>query len=356
MKLFSKYNLGKLQLKNRVVMAPLTRSRATEANVPTDIMSIYYGQRAGAGLIITEGTSPSINGTGYPSIPGLYNKAQVEAWKNVTQTVHDKGSLIFTQIMHTGRISHPYNLVEGARIVAPSAVAVTQTKMFTRQAGDQAIPLAEEMSKQDIQDAIEEYVNAAKNAITAGFDGIELHAANGYLIEQFLSPVTNKRTDEYGGSTQNRIRFAVEVAEKVVQAIGAEHVGIRLSPYGVLGDMLPYPEATQTYTELAKELNRIGLLYVHVLDLSPLGMPPVPQEVKTQIRKEFKGTLILSGGYDKVKAEAAIAAGQADLIAFGRPFISNPNLVEKLQKDLELVQPDSSTFYTPGPKGYIDYV
>ena len=245
-KLFSSYLLGKAELKNRIVMAPMTRSRAI-GNIPNDLNATYYGQRSGAGLIITEGTSPSPNGLGYSRIPGVFSKEQVEGWKKVTTAVHTKGGKIFVQLMHTGRISHQLNLPKGALVLAPSAVKPAG-QMWTDSDGMQDFPTPKEMSSAELFRAKEEFVTASKNAIEAGFDGVELHGANGYLLEQFISPVSNQRTDNYGRSIENRCRFVIEVAEAVCAAIGKDKVGIRFSPYGVESEMPHYPKIDEKYT------------------------------------------------------------------------------------------------------------
>lgn len=351
--LFTPTTLGKLQLKNRIVMAPLTRSRAT-GNVPNALMEKYYALRADAGLLITEGTSPSPNGLGYARIPGLFADAQVQGWKKVNDAVHAKGGKIFVQLMHTGRVSHPANMQPGSKIVAPSAVALAG-EMWTDSNGMQAYPLPAEMSEADIASTIAEYAQAAKNAVAAGFDGIELHAANGYLIDQFLNTATNQRTDQWGGSVENRIRFAVEVAKASAAAIGADRIGMRISPYGVFNATVPDAKMDALYLRLVEELNAIGLVYIHVVDHSSMGAPEVSAELKAKLRANFKGKYILSGGYDAVRANADLDAQRGDLVAFGRPFISNPDLVSKLQSGAELTPPDMATFYTPGEKGYTDY-
>ncbi|QSE99060.1 alkene reductase [Fulvivirga lutea] len=353
--LFDSFKAGGLNLKNKIVMAPMTRSRATTDHIPTPIMADYYGQRSGAGLIITEGTSPSPNGVGYPRIPGLYNQPQVDAWKVITDRVHKEGSKIFLQIMHTGRISHPLNLPEGAEVLAPSAIPASNTKMYTDQEGEKNLPTPKEMTDEDIASAINEYVNSAKLAVAAGFDGVELHAANGYLLEQFINPGSNQRTDNYGGSVENRARFVIEVAEQTVEAIGKDKVGIRLSPGGAFNDIMPFEGQEETYKYLAEELGKIGLVYVHLVDHSSMGTPEVPKSLKETIRDAFGGTIIISGGYDKAKAEKDLADGLGHLVAFGRPFISNPDLPERMKEGAELADPDFSTFYTPGEKGYTDY-
>jgi N-ethylmaleimide reductase len=308
----------------------------------------------GPGLIITEGTSPSPNGLGYSRIPGLFNKEQVEGWKKVTGAVHNKEGKIFVQLMHTGRVSHPLNLPENAKIIAPSAIGL-KGNIWTDQKELQPYPVPQEMSIADIQHAIDEYVTSAKLAIEAGFDGVELHGANGYLIEQFINPSANRRTDEYGGSPENRIRFAIEIAEKTVNAIGKDKVGIRVSPYGAANDMEAYDSLEETYALLAYKLGKLGLVYIHVADHSAMGAPAVSDSVKQLIHDKFNGNVILSGGYNLEKAEKDLEERKGNLVAFGRPFISNPNFVEKIKTGAKLNDADMSTFYTPGEKGYTDY-
>jgi N-ethylmaleimide reductase len=353
-KLFTSYTLGKIKLQNRFVMSPMTRSRAI-GNIPNDLMAEYYGQRSGAGLIITEGIAPSPNGLGYSRIPGIFSAAQVEGWKKVTSSAHKGGAKIFAQFMHTGRISHSLNLPLGARVIAPSAVKPAG-QMWTDQKQLQDYPVPEEMSAKDLQNTKKEFLEASKNAVKAGFDGVELHGANGYLLEQFLSPVSNIRTDNYGGSIENRCRFVLEVAAEVAEAIGKEKTGIRLSPYGVASDMPIYPEIDAEYKYLAEKLDKLGIAYIHLVDHSAMGAPPVPAVLKKQIREIFKNTLILSGGYDIKRAGEDIEKGLGDLVAFGRPFINNPDLVERLKNGWPLSNElDFSLFYTPGEKGYTDY-
>jgi N-ethylmaleimide reductase len=351
--LFTPTQLGALSLKNRIVMAPLTRSRAI-GNVPNALMEQYYRLRAEAGLIITEGTSPSPNGLGYARIPGLFNKEQVQGWRRVTEGVHQAGGKIFVQLMHTGRVSHPANLPVGASILAPSAVAVPG-EMWTDADGMQPHPAPREMSEADIAQSIAEYAASAELAMQAGFDGVELHAANGYLIDQFLNTASNQRDDRWGGSIENRIRFAVEVATATANAIGAGRVGMRISPYGVFNAQVPDAEMDAVYLRLIDELNALGLLYIHIVDHSAMGAPEVSSELKAKIRAAFNGQYILSGGYDVARADADLDAQRGDLVAFGRPFISNPDLVSRLKSGRELVAPDFATFYTPGEKGYTDY-
>lgn len=353
--LFKTYDLNGLALQNRVVMAPMTRSRATQDHTPTDIMATYYGQRSGAGLIITEGTSPSPNGVGYPRIPGLYSPAQVDAWKKVTDAAHEGGAKIFLQIMHTGRVSHPLNMPDGAQVLSSSAVPAATTEMYTDQKGPQSLPIPKAMNQEEIDHAIAEHVKTAENAIEAGFDGVELHGANGYLIEQFINPHCNFRADKYGGSAMNRCRFAVEVAQAVVNAIGKDKVVIRLSPHGAFNDVSPFDGEEETYTHLAAECHKIGLSYIHLVDHSSMGTPGVPSSLTSAIKEFFSGTIILSGGYDLEKAEKDLAAGLGHLVAFARPYLANPDLVERFKKRADLNTPDYDTFYTPGEKGYTDY-
>ena len=353
-KLFSKYKMGKTDLQNRVVMAPMTRSRAT-GNIPNDFMAEYYGQRSGAGLIITEGTSPSPNGLGYTRIPGIFSSEQVEGWKKVTTAAHIGGAKIFLQLMHTGRIGHPFNLPEEARIIAPSAVRAAG-QIWTDKAQMQDFPVPSEMTPEEIASTKEEYMKASLNAIGAGFDGVELHGANGYLLEQFLSPVSNIRPDNYGGSVENRSRFVLEVAEAVATAIGRERTGIRLSPYGVSSDMSHYPEIDSTYRYLAEKLDKIDIAYIHLVDHSSMGAPQVPAGIKIAVRNRFRNTIIISGGYDLKRAESDLKDGLGDLVAFGRSFISNPDLVNRLRNNYPLSgKLDYTTFYTQGQRGYTDY-
>lgn len=351
--LFSKTTLGQLTLQNRLVMSPMTRSRAT-GNIPNELMAEYYAQRATAGLIVTEGTSPSPNGLGYARIPGIFSAAQVEGWQRVADAVHAQGAKIFVQLMHTGRVSHELNLPAGARVLAPSAVAAAG-EMYTDAEGMKPNAMPQEMTAADIRDAIGEFVQAAKNAVAAGCDGVELHAANGYLLEQFIRPNSNRRTDRYGGSIENRARFVLEVAEAAIVAIGKDKVGMRLSPFGVFNDMPLYDAMEAEYAWLAQQLNARGLVYIHLVDHSSMGAPPVPDSMKAAFRSAFKGTLILSGGYDAARAESDLAAGKCDLVAVGRPFLANPDLVERWKNGAALNAPDPGTFYTPGAKGYIDY-
>lgn len=352
--LFSEYKLGNITLQNRIVMAPMTRSRAI-GNIPNALMANYYGARATAGLIITEGVATSPNALGYARIPGLYSAEQITGWKTITDAVHAKGGKIFVQFMHTGRISHPLNLPAGAEVVSASAIAAANTPMWTDQESMQPLPTPRAVTTEEIPALIAEFVHAAKSAIEAGFDGIELHGANGYLLEQFLNAATNQRTDNYGGSFENRNRFVLEIAAAIATAIGKEKTAIRLSPFGVFNEIVPDATTQEQYTSLAKGLSEIGIVYIHLVDHTSMGAPAVPQTIKDAIRNEFSGTIILSGGYDIDRAEADLEEGRGELIAFGRPFISNPDFVERLAIGAELTPGDPNTFYTPGEKGYTDY-
>lgn len=353
-KLLTPFSDGSIELKNHIVMAPMTRCRAI-GNVPNELMAEYYKQRSGAGLIITEGTSPSPNGLGYARIPGIFNKQQVEGWRKVTSAVHQNGSKIIVQLMHTGRISDALNMPEGSQILAPTAVKAAG-QMWTDSKQMQDFPVPKAMTAEDLEKTKAEFVAAAKNAMEAGFDGVELHGANGYLLEQFLSPISNIRTDNYGGSIENRCRFVIEVVTAVAVAIGKEKTGIRLSPYGVASDMPHYPEIPETYNYLSEQLNKIGIEHIHIVDHSTMGAPAVPLEIKKQIRKNFKNTIILSGGYNKERAESDIESGLGNIVAFGRPFINNPDLVDRFKNDLALsADLKMDLFYSANEKGYTDY-
>jgi N-ethylmaleimide reductase len=352
--LFTPYTLGQITLQNRVVMAPMTRCRAL-GNVPNALMETYYAQRATAGLIISEGIAPSPNGLGYARMPGLFTDAQVAGWKRITDGVHGAGGKIFVQLMHCGRVSHAANMLPEARIVAPSAIA-SQGELWTDSLGQQALPVPAAMSEADIVQTIAEFVTAARRAIEAGFDGVELHAANGYLLDQFLNVASNQRTDQWGGSVENRLRFVLAVAKAAAAEIGAERIGMRIAPYGVFNSMTPDADTDALYAQLIQELNAIGLVYIHIVDHSAMGAPEVSPALKAMIRSTFNGSYILSGGYDTAaRANADLDAQRGDLVAFGRPFISNPDLVAKLRNDTPLTAPDFATFYSADEKGYTDY-
>jgi len=348
MTLFDPFRLGRIDLANRVVMAPMTRSRSI-GGVPGVLVRDYYAQRASAGLVVTEGIAPTPDGLGYARIPGLYAPEQTAAWADVTRAVHAAGGRIFAQLMHTGRIAHPLNQPAGARVLAPSAVRAEES-MYTDEAGPQPLPEPLAMTAEDLAEARRGFVRAARNAIDAGFDGVELHGANGYLLEQFLHPHSNRRTDAYGGSPERRARFVAEVVSETAEAIGADRVGIRLSPFSPFNDLPAHGEVLEGYTALAGSLR--GLAYVHLI----MSKDPGFREVARAVRRLHGGPTILNGGFDADRARAAIADGDADLVSFGRPFIANPDLVDRMRRGLPLASADPSTFYTPGPAGYVDYV
>ncbi len=358
MKLFSTCTVGAVKLQNRIVMAPMTRSRAT-GNLPNSLMATYYGQRSATGLIITEGTSPSPNGLGYARIPGAFSAEQTAGWQRIADAVHGGGARIFMQLMHCGRVGSKLNLPSAAELVAPSAIALGG-KIWTDSQGEQPYDLPREMTPKDIEQTIAEYALAARNAVAAGLDGVEVHSANGYLINQFLDPGSNQRSDTYGGDAARRNRFALDVTAAVIAEIGADRVGIRLSPYGVFNEMSgDYSGIVEQYVALAAAAGGLGLAYLHLVDHSAMGAPkPEPATVQAicqAFRAAGDGTVILSGGYDAERAEADLQSGAADLIAFGRPFIANPDLVARLQSGKELAVPDQATFYSPGEAGYTDY-
>jgi N-ethylmaleimide reductase len=352
--LFDPFFARTLKLASHTVMSPMTRCRATPEHTPTPLMATYYGQRASAGLIVTEGTSPSPNGLGYARIPGLFNAEQAQAWKAVTAAVHAKGSKIFVQLMHTGRASHLANMPAGTAVLSSTDVTLPG-EQYTDAHGMQPYSPPRAMSEADIANAVAEHVASAQYALDAGFDGIELHGANGYLIEQFLNPNVNARTDTWGGSIENRNRFALEIVRQTIAAIGADRVGIRLSPYGVFNATGAFPEVEAQYFALARGLSEAGALYLHLVDHSAMGAPPLPPEFKLQLRAAFKGVFILAGGFDAATGEQALQDRRGDLIAYGRPFLANPDLVARMKQGAALNTPDMGTFYTPGEKGYTDY-
>jgi N-ethylmaleimide reductase len=350
---FSPYALGPLKLKNRMVMAPLTRSRAEANNVPSSMAVTYYSQRASAGLIITEATQASAGGQGYVSTPGIYNEEQIAAWKKITDAVHQRGGLIFVQLWHVGRISHPV-FRNGELPVAPSAVAPRGVQTYTDQ-GFQDIPTPRALETAEIPDIIEEFRQAAINAKTAGFDGIEIHGANGYLLDQFLEDSTNQRTDEYGGSVENRARLLFEVISAITEVWDSNRVGVRLSPGGTFNDMCDsHPQ--QTFGYVVKRLATLNLAYLHLVEPSPpQGEHPMPDLSARYFRPLYPGTLVVAGGYTHEKADAVLQEGLADLVAFGQLFIANPDLPERFKRNAPLNPPDRSSFYGGTDKGYIDY-
>ncbi len=352
--LFQPTRIGDIEVANRIVMAPLTRSRADEAkgDIPGSTMNVdYYRQRSGAGLIISEGTQVSPVGKGYMATPGIYSDAQVEGWKPITQAVHDAGSKIIAQIWHVGRITHP-DLTGGAHPVAPSAIQ-PKVVAYTHN-GKVDVPVPHALTTAEIKDVVQQFRQAAANAKRAGFDGVEIHGANGYLVDQFIRDGANQRTDEYGGSIENRCRFALEVVDACVAEIGAGRVGIRLSPLTPFNDLADSnPQAVFGY--LVEELNKRGIAFIHFIEGATGGPRDVPGFDYAAARQAFKGTYIANNGYDRQMAIDTIESGKADAIAFGGLFISNPDLVERLKLDAALNTPNPSTFYTPGPVGYTDY-
>lgn len=352
--LFAPYTMGPHHLANRIVMNPMTRCRADADGVPTPIMATYYAQRATAGMIITEGIAPSANGRGYARQPGLWSAAQIAGWKPVTAAVKAQGGVIFAQVMHTGRVSHPANMPAGGRIIAPSALALAG-QMYSDAEGMQDYPVPSEMTLADIAATKAEFVTAAKDAIAAGFDGIELHGANGYLLEQFLSPHTNQRCDAYGGSVANRIKFVVEVATEVAAAISGDKVGIRLSPYGMASGMTPYPEVDETYLALTKALAEAGLIYLHIANHAAMGNPPIPADLLKSLRAAWPRTFFLGGSFDLASGQAAVDAGDSDLVGIGRAFIANPDLVARMKNGTPLAAMNPDALYSHGPAGYSDY-
>ncbi|HLO49884.1 MAG TPA: alkene reductase [Kamptonema sp.] len=352
--LLSPVKVGPYSLPNRVVMAPLTRNRAGEGNVPGTLNATYYHQRAGAGLIITEASQIAPQGLGYPQTPGIYSPEQVEGWRLITEAVHDRGGHIFLQLWHVGRISHPDLQPDGALPVAPSAIAPEgEASTFS---GPKPFVTPRALETDEIPGIIELYRSAAQNAIAAGFDGVEIHSANGYLLDQFLQDNTNHRTDAYGGSFENRARLLLEVIEAVTSVWGADRVGVRLSPSGSFNSMADSnPKALFTY--VVNALNRFGLAYLHLVEprINESATSEKAELTCGYFRSIFQGTIISAGGYDRELAEAAIAAGDADLIAFGRWYISNPDLVERFALTVPLNPYDRSTFYGGDERGYTDY-
>jgi N-ethylmaleimide reductase len=350
--LFSPVKLGRTELANRIVMAPLTRNRAAmPGNLPQEINVAYYAQRASAGLIITEATPISPMAHGYPALPGIHSPAQVESWKKVVDAVHAKGGKIYMQLWHVGRISHPSLLPGNALPVAPSAIRPAGQAFTYEGLQDYVTPRA--LDTDEIPSIVDEYRAAAANALAAGFDGVEVHAANGYLLDQFLRDGTNQRTDHYGGSIAHRTRLLMEVVAAVCKVWGAERVGVRLSPINAFNDMHDSnPQAL--FNHVAETLNPFGLAYLHVVEIGMTGGEVQPFDFP-ELRRAFKGHYMANGGYDKARGNAAIASGHADCIAYGVPFIANPDLVERFRIDAPLNAADQSTFYGGGEQGYTDY-
>jgi len=351
--LFDPITLGDYHLPNRIIMAPMTRGRAEEKAIPGDLMVTYYGARADAGLIITEATAISPQGYGWLNTPGIWTDAQEKGWKAVTDVVHNKKGRIFLQLWHMGRVSHP-DFLSGELPVAPSEIAAR---------GNSHTPLGKKtyvkpraLKVEEIHGIVADFKLAAKRAIAAGFDGIELHGANGYLIDQFIRDGSNKRTDNYGGSIDNRLRFLMEVTSAVIDAVGPGRVGVRLSPTGGYNDMVD-SNPIKTFTRAAQLLDPLKIAYLHTMEALPGNVFAAEGEhVTPYIRSIYKGKLITNGGYDKHLASEALKANEVDAIAFGVPFIANQDLVRHYKENLPLLMADSATFYTQGPKGYTDYV
>ena len=349
-KLFDQISLGRIALQNRMVMAPMSRNRATEQGDATDLMATYYGQRATAGLIISEGVQPSTVGQGYMSSPGLYNQSHVDSWKKVTSSVHEKGGKIVAQIMHAGRIGHPELYPSAHQSIAPSAIAANG-QTFTPK-GMLDFPVPREMTQQDIKQVIEEHAHSAKCAIEAGFDGIELHGGNGFLIHQFLSDSTNQRSDEYGGSIEARVKFVVELVEAVVGAIGADKVGLRISPANPFNDIAE-SDTAQLYRTLIAKLP--PLAYLHIMESNN-------REQTLAIREQWQGGLILNphtedtpGTVNPAIAETVLDADTADAVCFGALFLSNPDFVERVKVGAKFNELDDTTLYGGDHRGYTDY-
>jgi len=338
--------LGDYSLRNRVVMAPMTRSRADAEGVPSPLAAEYYAARADAGLILTEGTGPSEAGMGYPRTPGIYSAPQIAAWRQVTDAVHARGGRIFLQLMHVGRIGHAANRTSRDPLVAPSAIRAAG-QMWTDSQGMQPNDPPRALELAEIPLVIADYASATRNALAAGFDGVELHAASGYLPNQFLSPNSNQRTDAYGGSIENRIRFAVEALTAIIAAAGSPgKVGMKVSPGMPFNDIV-HEDPMPTYVALAKAAAALHPAYLHVMRTG-IG-------AETVLREAFSGTLLVGGGFKRDEANQAVAEGRADAIVFGSSYVANPDLLKRLEKGAPLNEPDTSTFFTPGPKGYTDY-
>lgn len=361
--LFTPYRLGKLDLPNRIVMPPMTRSRAGAGNVATPLMAEYYAQRATAGLIVSEGTQISQQGQGYAWTPGIHTPEQVAGWRGVTDAVHAAGGRIFAQLWHVGRISHVSLQPDGAAPVSSSPLVAEGVTVFIAPPGlgpesnagqkvQHSVPRA--LATDEIAGIVHDYAHAARNALEAGFDGVELHAANGYLINQFIDSQANTRTDAYGGALSNRLRFLREVVQAVSAVTGPERLGVRLAPLTTLqGAVDDTPEAT--YLGAAKVLDDLGVGYIHIAEADWEDAPDMPAAFKEALRLIYSGTLIYAGKYTQERAEAALSRGWADLIGFGRPFIANPDLPERLRHGLPLNPPDASRFFGGTAAGYIDY-
>ncbi|WP_296268053.1 alkene reductase [Pseudomonas sp. UBA6562] len=364
--LFTPTTLGPYTLRNRIVMPPLTRSRSSQpGDVPNDLMADYYRQRASAGFIVTEGTQIEPRGQGYAWTPGIHTAAQIEGWKKVTQAVHAEGGVIFAQLWHVGRVSHTSLQPNGDAPVAPSALGTTRVQVFVETGpgagalADPSTPRA--LSTAEVKDLVQLYAQAARNALAAGFDGVELHCANGYLVNQFISAHTNQRTDEYGGSLPNRLRFLREITEAVAEVVGAERLGVRFSPLFATTDEaraylgLVEDDPQQTYVEAVKILEQVGIAYLSLAEADWDGAPELPAAFRQAVRAAFSGRILYAGKYTAERAAAAIEGGWADLAGFGRPFIANPDLPARIANGWPLNPVDPTSMYGGTEIGYIDY-
>lgn len=358
--LFQPFELGATALANRVVMAPMTRARAGN-EIPDELTAQYYAQRASAGLIISEGAPVSREGRGFLYTPGLFSTAQAEGWRQVTDAVHAKGGRLFAQLWHVGRVSHRSLQPEGGQPVGPTSRRAVDAKAFAYDDDTgEAAPLAPDepraLGTDEIARIVEEFVRAARMAIDSGFDGVEIHAANGYLFDQFLNGKLNDRDDRYGGSIENRLRFPLETLDAVIAEVGADRVGIRISPFGRFNDLEAFDDEAETWVAMAGELERRGPAYVHLSDQLTLGAEKIPDGFAERFCETWTGTLIAAGGFDQQSGERALVNGELDLVAMGRPFIANPDLIERMKNGYPLAEADRETFYgLLGANGYTDY-
>ncbi|MGO1071053.1 alkene reductase [Lysobacter sp. CA199] len=354
--LFQPLSLGALSLPNRMVMSPMTRARSSQpGNVPNALMAHYYTQRAGAGLIVTEATQVSPQGQGYSFTPGIHSQEQIEGWKLVTDAVHAAGGRIFLQLWHVGRMSHE-SFHDGRLPVAPSALSPQAQVWIVRDGvgGMVDCPTPRALSREEIPGVVEQFRRGAANAIAAGFDGVEIHGANGYLIDQFLRTTSNHRDDDYGGSIDNRVRFLEQVARAVAEEVGADRAGIRLAPY-ITARGMNCPQIIATILEAARRLDRIGLSYLHLVEADWDDAPQVPESFRHELRAAYRGKLIVAGLYDPARGERVLAEGLADLVAFGRPFIANPDLPRRYANGWPLAAHDPATLFGGGERGYTSY-
>lgn len=364
--LFESTQLGPYTLKNRIVLPPLTRSRSSQpGNIPNDLMADYYRQRAGAGFMVTEGTQIEPRGQGYAWTPGMHSPEQVEGWRKITAAVHAEGSIIFAQLWHVGRVSHNSLQPGGAAPVAPSAIAADNVKVFVETGPGQgaltepSVPRA--LTTAEVKELVQLYAQAARNALDAGFDGVELHCANGYLVNQFISSHTNRRTDEYGGPLQNRLRFLREVVQAVADVVGKERLGVRFAPLFASTEEdrvylgLVEEDPHETYIEAIKVLEQVGIAYVSLAEADWDNAPELPETFRNDVRSNFSGKILYAGKYNVERGVRVVKAGWGDLIAFGRPFIANPDLPERIAQGWPLNAVDSATMYGGTDKGYTDY-